>query len=128
MSLDYSKPVLVVDDYKIVARIIRRLLSQAGFADVDEANDGEEAFGKMKERDYGLVIADWHMAPTNGLELLQKAKADDKLKGTPFILVSADDAPENVAAARSAGANSYVVKPFDSQTLTARIESVLNAA
>jgi two-component system chemotaxis response regulator CheY len=128
MSVDYSMPVLVVDDYKTVVRILRHLLQQAGFAHIDEATDGEEALNKMKERKYGLVISDWHMAPVNGLELLGKARADEALKDTPFILVSAEAAPENVAAARNAGAAGYVVKPFDSQTLKARIEAAFAAA
>jgi two-component system chemotaxis response regulator CheY len=128
MSIDYSMPILVVDDYKTVVRILHHLLRQAGFTNVDEATDGEEALNKMKERKYGLVISDWHMAPVNGIELLGKARADEELKGTPFILVSAEAAPENVAAARNAGAAAYVVKPFDSQTLKARIETALRAA
>jgi two-component system chemotaxis response regulator CheY len=128
MSLDYSMPVLIVDDYVTVSRIIRSLLRQAGFADVDEASDGEQAIGKMRERKYGLVISDWHMAPTNGLELLRQVKADEGLKHTPFVMISAEEAPENVAAAKSAGAAAYVIKPFDALTLKARIESALRAA
>jgi two-component system chemotaxis response regulator CheY len=128
MAIDYSTPILVVDDYRTVARIIKRLLAQAGFANVDEAVDGEEALARMKERKYGLVISDWHMAPLNGLELLQKVKGDEALKDIPFVLVSAEEAPENMATARAAGAVGYVVKPFDASTLKARIESVLRAA
>lgn len=128
MAIDYSKPVLVVDDYKTVARIMQHLLKQAGFAEVDEATSGEEALAKMRERKYGLVITDWHMAPTNGLELLQQAKADEALKDTPFIIVSAEEAPENMAVATGAGAVGYVVKPFDAKTLRARIEGALRAA
>ena len=119
-------PVLVVDDYKTVVQIIRNLLRQAGFADVDEASDGEEAFAKMKERKYALVISDWHMTPTSGVQLLEKAKADADLSETPFIMVSAEASPENVAAAKKAGAAAYVVKPFDALTLRARIDSALS--
>jgi two-component system chemotaxis response regulator CheY len=128
MAIDYSVPVLVVDDYKTVARIMQHLVRQAGFADVDEATDGEEALAKMRERKYGLVITDWHMVPTSGLELLQKAKADEALKDTPFLMVSAENAPENLAVATGAGAVGYVVKPFDSRTLKARIEGALRTA
>ena len=119
---------MVVDDFRTVVGIVQRLLKQAGFADVDGATDGEEALAKMKERKYGLVISDWHMAPISGLELLEKMKADEALKDTPVVLISAEEAPENVAAARSAGAAGYVVKPFDASTLKARIEGVLRAA
>lgn len=128
MSLDFSQPVLVVDDYPTVARIIGVLLRQAGFADVDEATDGEQAIAKLKEKKYGLVISDWHMAPMGGLEFLEKVKADEALKDVAFVMVSAEEAPENVAKAKTAGAAAYVVKPFDAQTLKGRIESALRAA
>ena len=98
-------PILVVDDYKTVARIIRTLLIQAGFQEIDEANDGEEALARMRERKYGLVLSDWYMAPTSGYELLQKAKADEQLRATPFIMISAEASPENLSAARKAGAS-----------------------
>jgi two-component system chemotaxis response regulator CheY len=128
MTIDYSMPILVVDDYRAVVSIVQRLLKQAGFAEVDGATDGEEALAKMKERKYGLVISDWHMAPLNGLELLEKVKADEALKDTPVVLISAEEAPENLTTARGAGAAGYVVKPFDASTLKARIEGVLGAA
>jgi two-component system chemotaxis response regulator CheY len=82
----------------------------------------------MKDRKYGLVIADWYMNPVDGLELIKQAKADDGLKETPIILVSAEAAPENVETARNAGAAGYLLKPFDAQTLRARIETALDAA
>ena len=128
MSVDYSMPVLVVDDYQTVLRIMRSLLRRAGFAEVDTAGDGEEALAKMRERKYGLVITDWYMAPVNGLELVKQARADDALKETPIILVSGEGSPENLKAANDAGASGYVLKPFDSQTLKAKIETVFSAA
>ena len=121
MPLDPSMPILVVDDYDTILRIMRRLLQQAGFTDVDEAGDGTEALAKMKERKYGLVLSDWYMAPTSGVELLEQAKADADLRETPFIMISAEAAPENLAAARKAGASAYIVKPFDAETLRERI-------
>ena len=121
MSLDPTTPILVVDDYKTILRIMRCLLNQAGFADVDEAADGAEALAKMKAKKYGLVLSDWHMAPTSGMELLAEAQADAELRDTPFIMISAEAAPENVAAARQAGARAYIVKPFDAETLRERI-------
>ena len=128
MSVDLSKPVLVVDDYKTVARIMSSLLRQVGFTDVDTATDGGEAIEKMKDRKYGLVISDWHMAPLDGLELLRQAKANADLKDTPIILVSSDLAPGRLDVARDAGAAGYVVKPFDAETLRNRIERALAAA
>ena len=125
MSVDLSKPVLVVDDYKTVARIIHSLLRQVGFTDVDTALDGGEAIEKMKGRKYGLVISDWHMAPLDGLELVRQAKADANLKDTPIILISSEAAPDRLDVARDAGAAAYVVKPFDAETLRTRIERAL---
>ncbi len=128
MSIDYSMPILVVDDYQTVLRIMRSLLHRAGFVEIDVAGDGEEALAKMRERKYGLVISDWYMAPVDGLELVRQARADDGLKATPIILVSGEGSPENLKTANDAGASGYVLKPFDSETLKAKIETVLAAA
>ncbi|MFM9856914.1 chemotaxis response regulator CheY [Pseudoxanthobacter sp. M-2] len=127
MSLDPSMPILVVDDYKTMIRIIRNLLKQLGFEDVDEAADGTEALGKMKERGYGLVISDWNMEPMTGYELLQRVRSDDALSAIPFIMVTAEAKSENVIAAKKAGVSNYIVKPFNAQTLKGKIESVFQA-
>jgi two-component system chemotaxis response regulator CheY len=124
MALDTSIPVLVVDDYKTMIRIIRNLLKQLGFEDVDEAADGTEALGKMKERRYGLVISDWNMEPMTGYELLKQVRSDSSLAKTPFIMVTAESKTENVIAAKKAGVNNYIVKPFNAQTLKGKIEAV----
>ncbi|WP_181705934.1 response regulator [Chthonobacter rhizosphaerae] len=124
MALDTSIPVLVVDDYKTMIRIIRNLLKQLGFEDVDEAADGTEALGKMRERKYGLVISDWNMEPMTGYELLKQVRADTGLAKTPFIMVTAESKTENVIAAKKAGVNNYIVKPFNAQTLKGKIEAV----
>ena len=125
MALDTSIPVLVVDDYKTMIRIIRNLLKQLGFEDVDEAADGTEALGKMKERRYGLVISDWNMEPMTGLQLLREVRADAKLKSIPFIMVTAESKSENVIAAKEAGVSNYIVKPFNAETLKTKMSSVL---
>src|SRR5262249_12971096 len=125
---DYSMPVLVVDDYATMIRIIRNLLKQIGFADVDDANDGSTALAKMREKRYGLVISDWNMEPMTGYDLLRKVRADPELGATPFIMVTAESKTENVIAARKAGVNNYIVKPFNAQTLKTKIESVLGDA
>lgn len=124
MAVDYAMPVLVVDDYKTMIRIIRNLLKQIGFDDVDEAADGSEALGKMREKRYGLVISDWNMDPMTGYELLKEVRADDKLARTPFIMVTAESKTENVIAAKKAGVNNYIVKPFNAQTLKSKIDAV----
>ena len=89
MAVDTSIPVLVVDDYKTMIRIIRNLLKQLGFTNVDEAKDGAEAFDLMQKRRYGLVISDWNMEPMTGYELLKKVRSDESLQKTPFIMMKA---------------------------------------
>jgi len=122
--VDTSMPVLVVDDYNTMIRIIRNLLRQLGFADVDEASDGASALAKMRAKRYGLVISDWNMEPMSGYDLLQQVRADPGLGETPFIMVTAESKTENVIAAKKAGVNNYIVKPFNAQTLRAKIEAV----
>ena len=94
MALDVQMPVLVVDDYKTMIRIIRNLLKQLGFEDIDDAADGTEALEKMKQRRYGLVISDWNMEPMTGYELLKQVRADAGLCKTPFIMVTAESKTE----------------------------------
>ncbi len=127
MAVDSSMPVLVVDDYKTMVRIITNLLRQLGFSDIDEANDGQEALGRLKERRYGLVISDWNMEPMTGYDLLQEVRGDENLSHTPFIMVTAEAKTENVIAAKKAGANNYIVKPFNATTLQSKIESVFSS-
>jgi two-component system, chemotaxis family, chemotaxis protein CheY len=125
MAIDMSMQVLVVDDYKTMLRIISNLLKQLGFENVEEASDGTEALEKMKKNSYGLVISDWNMEPMTGYELLLKVRADDGLKRTPFIMVTAESKTENVIAAKKAGVNNYIVKPFNAATLKQKITAVL---
>ena len=124
MGLDYGTPILVVDDYQTMVRIIRNLLRQLGFEDVDEAADGRAALDRLRQKAYGLVISDWNMEPMTGYELLRQVRADDQLKATPFIMVTAESKTENVIAAKRAGASNYIVKPFNAQTLKNKIEAV----
>lgn len=124
MAIDLSMPVLVVDDYKTMIRIIRNLLKQLGFSDVDDAADGTEALGKMKQRKYGLVISDWNMEPMTGYELLKEVRTNESLARTAFIMVTAESKTENVIAAKKAGVNNYIVKPFNAATLKSKIDAV----
>lgn len=124
MAIDLSMPVLVVDDYKTMIRIIRNLLKQLGFSDIDDAADGTEALAKMQQRQYGLVISDWNMEPMTGYELLKEVRSDENLMKTPFIMVTAESKTENVIAAKKAGVNNYIVKPFNAATLSAKINAV----
>jgi two-component system chemotaxis response regulator CheY len=125
MAVQMTMPILVVDDYNTMVRIIRNLLKQLGFENVDEASDGSAALDKMRAKPYGLVISDWNMEPMTGFELLQHVRADDALKATPFIMVTAESKTENVVAAKRAGVNNYIVKPFNAATLKAKISAVL---
>ena len=124
MAVNYSMRVLVVDDYKTMIRIIRNLLKQLGFVNVDEAGDGSAALNMMRQKNYGLVISDWNMEPMTGFELLREVRADDQLSRTPFIMVTAESKTENVIAAKKAGVNNYIVKPFNAATLKAKIDAV----
>jgi two-component system, chemotaxis family, chemotaxis protein CheY len=124
MALDTAMPILVVDDYQTMVRIIRNLLKQLGFEDVDEAADGTQALGKLKQKRYGLVISDWNMQPMTGYELLRSVRSDEALRSMPFIMVTAESKTENVIAAKKAGVNNYIVKPFNAQTLKSKIEAV----
>jgi len=124
MAMDRAMPVLVVDDYNTMIRIIRNLLKQIGFSDIDDAADGSAALARMREKKYGLVISDWNMEPMTGYELLKEVRADPGLSKTPFIMVTAESKTENVIAAKKAGVNNYIVKPFNAQTLQSKIEAV----
>ena len=127
-AIDKSTNVLIVDDYKTMLRIIRNLLKQIDFHNVDEATDGTEALTRLRSGDYGLVISDWNMQPMTGLQLLQEVRRDPKLKATPFIMVTAESKTENVVAAKQAGVSNYIVKPFNAETLRDKIEKVLTHA
>ena len=124
MALNPSMPVLVVDDYSTMIRIIRNLLRQLGFEDVDDANDGASALSKMHAKRYGLIISDWNMEPMTGYDLLREVRADPNLATTPFIMITAESKTENVIAAKKAGVNNYIVKPFNAATLKTKIEAV----
>jgi two-component system, chemotaxis family, chemotaxis protein CheY len=125
MTVDMSMPVLIVDDYRSMLKIVHNLLNQIGFDNVDEASDGAQAISKLRTKRYGLVISDWNMEPVSGFELLQHVRSDDGLKNTPFIMVTAESKADHVVAAKQAGVSNYILKPFNSQTLRQKIEAVL---
>ncbi len=128
MVIDKSMSVLIVDDYKTMLRIIRNLLKQIEFDNVEEATDGAAALGKLRAGNFGLVISDWNMQPMTGLQLLQEVRANSKLRGLPFIMVTAESKTENVIAAKKAGVSNYIVKPFNAETLREKITKVLGNA
>jgi two-component system, chemotaxis family, chemotaxis protein CheY len=128
MAVDVSMPILIVDDYNTMVRIIRNLLRQLGFAHIDDARDGTMALAKMRTRRYGLVISDWNIEPMNGYDLLQVMRGDPGLAATPFIMVTAESKTVNMIAAQKAGVSNYIVKPFNAQTLKSKIDAVFQQA
>jgi two-component system chemotaxis response regulator CheY len=127
MTVDKNMNVLIVDDYKTMLRIINNLLRQLGFPNVDEATDGTMALEMFKVKKYGMIISDWNMEPMTGLELLKHIRSGNENKDVPFIMVTAESKTENVIAAKQAGVNNYIVKPFNAETLKGKIEAVLGA-
>jgi len=123
VAVDKNMNILIVDDYKTMLRIIRNLLKQLGFDNVDEAMDGGEALQKIEQKQYGLVISDWNMEPMTGIDLLKNVRS--KGNKIPFIMITAESKTENVLAAREAGVNNYIVKPFNADTLKTKIASVI---
>ena len=127
MSLNKNMRVVIVDDYTTMLRILRNLLRQLEINNVEEANDGDTAYLLMQKNPPDLIISDWNMVPVTGLDLLRKVRADAKLKHIPFIMVTAESKTENVVAAKQAGVSNYIVKPFNADTLRAKIVSVFPA-
>jgi two-component system chemotaxis response regulator CheY len=125
MAVDTTMNVLIVDDYATMLRIVRSLLKQIGFANIDEAADGSQALQMMRCKKFGLVISDWNMEPMTGIEFLRHVRQDDGLKATPFIMVTAESKTDNVVEAKKAGVSNYIVKPFNADTLKQKIASVL---
>jgi len=123
---DKNTHILVVDDFENIARTLRSQLRQLGFTNVDVAMSGNEALEKIKAaKDFGLVLADWAMPDLSGLQLLQQVRQDKDMKSTRFIMVTGNTNPQDVAAAKQAGVNGYVVKPYNLANLKRQIEATL---
>jgi len=125
MAVDKNMTILIVDDYKTMLRILRNLLKQLNFANIEEATDGSMALQKLRQGNIDFVISDWNMEPMTGIQLLREVRADDKLKHLPFIMITAESKSENVIAAKQAGVSNYIVKPFNAETLKSKMVSVL---
>ncbi len=123
--MDKNINIITVDDNKTMLRIFRNLLTQIGFNNIDEASDGAIALIKLKEKKYDLIISDWNMENMTGLELLRNVRANEATKDLPFLMVTAESKVENVVAAKQAGVNNYIVKPFNAETLKAKLTSIL---
>lgn len=125
MTVDKNMNILVVDDYATMRRIIKNLLKQLGFGNADEAEHGQQALEMFGGKHYGLIISDWNMEPMTGLDLLKQVRAASVNQNVPFIMVTAESKTENVIAAKQAGVNNYIVKPFNAETLKTKMTSVL---
>ena len=125
MAVSRDLSILIVDDYRTMLKIIRGLLEQLGFRNIDEATDGVTAYDFIASRSYDLVISDWNMQPMTGLDLLKKVRCDARTAKLPFIMVTAEAKAENVIAARQAGVNNYIIKPFTQAVLKQKMSAVL---
>lgn len=124
MAVSMSMPILIVDDYNTMIRILRNLLRQLGFSNIDEASDGRTALAKMRSKDYALVISDTKMAPMSGFDLLNQARADERTRNTPFVMVANDNGEESTA---DTSVSTFIVKPFNAQALKSKLVGVLGA-
>lgn len=116
--------VLVVDDFNTMRRIVKNILGQLGFANIEEAEDGKEALDKLKAGGYGIVISDWNMPNMMGIELLKAVRQDEELKKLPFLMVTAEAEEENLIEAVEAGVSTYIVKPFTADTLENKLDAL----
>lgn len=125
MAVDPGKiKFLVVDDFSTMRRIVRNLLKELGFTNVDEAEDGAVALQKLKAGGFDFIVTDWNMPNMDGLMLLQSVRADPALKALPVLMVTAEAKKENIIAAAQAGASGYVVKPFTAATLNEKLTKI----
>jgi two-component system chemotaxis response regulator CheY len=121
---DQNMRFLVVDDFSTMRRIVRNLLKELGFSNVDEAEDGQVALHKLKNGQFDFVVTDWNMPNMTGIELLRAIRADVQLKHLPVMMVTAEAKKENIIEAATAGASSYIVKPFTAATLDEKLKKV----
>jgi two-component system chemotaxis response regulator CheY len=123
---DLKMKVLVVDDFSTMRRIVKNLLKQIGLTSLEEAEDGEDAYAKLKDGGFGFVVSDWNMPNLDGLGLLKKVREDAELKELPILMVTAEAEKEKVITAIQAGVNNYVVKPFTGELLKEKIDKIFD--
>lgn len=122
---DKNYPVLVVDDFSTMRRIIKTALKQMGIEDITEAEDGKIALQKLKLKDFKLIISDWNMPNLMGIDFLRRVRADEKYKHIPFLMVTAEARKDNVLEAAKAGVSNYITKPFTAEDLQKKIENIV---
>jgi two-component system, chemotaxis family, chemotaxis protein CheY len=126
MPADLNMKILVVDDMSTMRRIVKNILKQLGFSNMEEAENGQEALQKLKADTYGFVVSDWNMPVMPGIEMLRAIRADEQLKHIPVLMVTAEAQKENLIEAIQAGVNNYVVKPFTAETMQEKINKIFN--
>lgn len=124
--VDKNMSFLVVDDFPTMRRIVRSLLKELGFTNVEEAEDGQDALNKLRAGKFEFVVSDWNMPNLDGLEMLKEIRQDDALKELPVLMVTAEAKKENIIAAAQAGASGYVVKPFTAATLEEKLNKIFD--
>jgi two-component system chemotaxis response regulator CheY len=124
MPADANMKILVVDDMVTMRRIVKNILKQLGFANIDEAENGQEALQKLRVDTYGFVVSDWNMPVMTGIDMLRAIRADEKLKTTPVLMVTAEAQQSNLIEAVQAGVSNYIVKPFTAETLQEKIAKI----
>jgi two-component system chemotaxis response regulator CheY len=123
--VDKNMKILVVDDFPTMRRIVRTLLKELGFGNVEEAEDGAAGLARLRSGGFEFVISDWNMPNLDGLEMLKQIRADASLSHLPVLMVTAESKKENIIAAAQAGASGYVVKPFTAATLDEKLSKIL---
>lgn len=123
-QVDKGLRFLVVDDFATMRRIVRNLLRELGFNNIEEAEDGVDALQKLRTRSFDFVVSDWNMPNMQGIDLLRAIRADDKLRALPVLMVTAEAKRENIIEAAQAGVNGYVVKPFNADTLREKLDAI----
>jgi two-component system chemotaxis response regulator CheY len=121
---DKNLKFLVVDDFSTMRRIVRNLLKELGFSNIDEAEDGVAALNKLRSSQFDFVISDWNMPNMTGLDLLINIRADANLKSLPVLMITAEAKKENIVAAAQAGASGYIVKPFTAAVLEEKLNKI----
>jgi two-component system chemotaxis response regulator CheY len=122
--LDKNMKILVVDDFSTMRRIIKNLLKDLGFANIQEADDGSTALPMLQQGDFDFVVTDWNMPGMQGIDLLRAIRADANLKHIPVLMVTAEAKKEQIVAAAQAGVNGYVIKPFTAATLKEKLAKI----
>jgi two-component system, chemotaxis family, chemotaxis protein CheY len=121
---DYKMKILCVDDFSTMRRIVKNILKQLGYVNIEEAEDGTQAYSKLKSGAFGFLVSDWNMPNMDGLELLKKVRSDPALKNLPFLMVTAEAEKEKVIEAIKAGVSNYIVKPFTAEVLKEKMDKI----